>query len=469
MREREKEQTLLRKIDSRIVPLMLLLYLLSFLDRVNIGNAKLANLERDIGLVGNEFNWSLSIFFIGYVVFEVPSNLILYKVRPSIWLPTIMIGWGITMSLMAFVKSYAALLVTRFLLGAFEAGLVPGLVYYVTIWYKRFEQSFRMGIILSGSTIAGAFSGLLAYAIVSLTNDDSPLKGWQLIFLIDGLVTVVAATFAYFYIADYPEKAKWLKKEERSMVVKRLKDDVGDTDYKKPRDHTFDKGYILECLKDWKVYMSMLMLLGADISIYSFAFFVPSIVNGFGFNEVISQLLVAPPFLLACISTLTISALSDRINSRGPLLMLSASIGIVGYMVILYTTNSNILIAKYIATCIIAIGIFPCTVILIVWLSNNLSPSLKCNIGVAMVISVGNLGGIIAAQIYRPEDYPHYVLGHVIVSGCLLAVVGLSAIQHGILRKLNTQKSIKIKTSGYDDVEDKKELDDRNPKFIYCL
>lgn len=181
MREREKEQTLLRKIDLRIVPLMLLLYLLSFLDRVNIGNAKLANLERDIGLVGNEFNWSLSIFFIGYVVFEVPSNLILYKVRPSIWLPTIMIGWGITMSLMAFVKSYPALLVTRFLLGVFEAGLFPGLVYYVTIWYKRFEQSFRMGIIFSGSTIAGAFSGLLSYVIVSLTNDNSPLKGWQLV------------------------------------------------------------------------------------------------------------------------------------------------------------------------------------------------------------------------------------------------------------------------------------------------
>ncbi|KAF0455702.1 MFS general substrate transporter [Gigaspora margarita] len=356
MREREKEQTLLRKIDLRIVPLMLLLYLLSFLDRVNIGNAKLANLERDIGLVGNEFNWSLSIFFIGYVVFEVPSNLILYKVRPSIWLPTIMIGWGITMSLMAFVKSYPALLVTRFLLGVFEAGLFPGLVYYVTIWYKRFEQSFRMGIIFSGSTIAGAFSGLLSYVIVSLTNDNSPLKGWQLIFLIDGLVTVIAAAIAYFYIVDYPEKAKWLKKEERSLVIKRLKDDVGDTDYKKPRDHTFDKGYILECLKDWKVYMSMLMLLGADISIYSFSFFVPSIVNGFGFNEVISQLLVAPPFLFACISTLTISALSDRINSRGPFLMLSASIGIVGYMVILYTTNSNVIIAKYIATCIIAIG-----------------------------------------------------------------------------------------------------------------
>lgn len=253
------------------------------------------------------------------------------------------------------------------------------------------------------------------------------------------------------------------------MVIKRLKDDVGDTDYKKPRDHTFDKGYILECLKDWKVYMSMLMLLGADISIYSFSFFVPSIVNGFGFNEVISQLLVAPPFLFACISTLTISALSDRINSRGPFLMLSASIGIVGYMVILYTTNSNVIIAKYIATCIIAIGIFPCAVILIVWLSNNLSPPLKCNIGVAMMISVGNLGGIIAAQIYRPEDYPHYVLGHVIVSGCLLAVVCLSAIQYGILRKLNEQKSIKIKTSGYDDVEDKKELDDRNHKFIYSL
>ncbi|CAG8787126.1 11467_t:CDS:2, partial [Dentiscutata erythropus] len=357
---REKEIKLLRKIDLKIVPFLFLLYLLSFLDRVNIGNAKLANIERDLGLVGR----------------------------------------------------------------AFEAGLVPGIVYYITMWYKRFEQSSRMGIILSGASIAGAFSGLLTYAIVSLTNDNSPLKGWQLIFLIDGLVTIIVAIFAFFHIADYPEKAKWLRKEERSLSVLRLKHDAGGVDYQK---HTFDKVYILECLKDWKVYISMLILLGINTAVYSFAFFVPSIVNGFGFNEVISQLLVAPPFCLGCISILTVSALSDRINVRGPFVMS---------------------------------------------LTNNLSPPLKCNIGVAMMISGGNMGGLIAAQIYRSADYPNYVPGHVIASGCLLAAICLCAIQYGILNRLNEQKkekSIKIKASSYADDEDKKELDDRNHKFIYSL
>ncbi|CAG8665620.1 19957_t:CDS:10 [Cetraspora pellucida] len=445
---KEKENRLLRKIDFKIVPFMLLLYLLSFLDRVNIGNAKLAHLERDLGLVGSEFNWSLSIFFIGYVVFEIPSNLVLYKVRPSIWLPTIMIAWGITMSLMAFVKSYAELLITRFFLGVFEAGLVPGIVYYITLWYRRYDQSFRMGVILSGSSIAGAFSGLLTYAIVSLTNDDSPLKGWQLIFLIDGLVTVIVAIIAYFYIADYPEEAKWLRKEERSLAVLRLKRDIDGIEYKKAREHSFDKVYIVECLTDWKVYISMLILLGINTSVYSFAFYIPSIVNGFGFDE-------------------------GKMSLRGPFIMSFASIATVGYIVILYSINMNSMIVKYIATCIIAIGASPCGVLTIIWLSNNLSPPLKCNIGVAMMISCGNCGGIIAAQIYRSVDYPNYERGHIIASCFLLAAICLCAIQYGTLIRLNElkeEKKLSIKTSGYKGIEeDKKILSDRHYKFEYSL
>ncbi|CAG8606567.1 17798_t:CDS:2, partial [Racocetra persica] len=348
---------------------------------INIGNAKLLHMESDVGLVGSEFNC-------GYVIFEIPSNLILYKVRPSIWLPTIMIAWGITASFMAFVKSYTELLFTRALLGVFEAGLLPGIVYYFTIWYKRYEQGFRIGIIMSSISIGGAFSGLLAYTIANLTDDDSPLKGWQLVyFIIDGLGSIIVAIIAYFNITDYPEEVKWLNEEERSLAVLRLK------------------------LDD------------------------------------------AP-------------ALSDRTNLRGPFLMLFASIGVVEYIIILYSENMKV---KYIATCIISIGIAPCSAIAIIWLSNNLSPPLKCNIGVAMMISCGNCGGIIATQIYHSVDYPNYVLGHTIASSTLLAAACLSAIQYVMLGRLNElkrRKKISIKASIE---EDEKELGDRHYNFKYTL
>ncbi|CAG8541504.1 11638_t:CDS:2 [Racocetra fulgida] len=164
-----------------------------------------------------------------------------------------MIAWGITMSLMAFVK----LLVARALLGVFEAGLTPGITYYITMWYKRQEQGFRMGLILSSTSLGGAFSGLLAYAIASLTDEDSPLKGWQLIFLIDGLVSIIVAIIAYIYITDYPDEAKWLNQEERSLAVLRLKLDDDDEDYKKAREHSFDKVYVLECIIAAQIYRSV--------------------------------------------------------------------------------------------------------------------------------------------------------------------------------------------------------------------
>ncbi|CAG8643948.1 871_t:CDS:2, partial [Ambispora leptoticha] len=325
--------------------------------------------------------------------------------------------------------------------------LTPGITYYITMWYKRQEQGFRMGLILSSTSLGGAFSGLLAYAIASLTDEDSPLKGWQLIFLIDGLVSIIVAIIAYIYITDYPDEAKWLNQEERSLAVLRLKLDDDDEDYKKAREHSFDKVYVLECLKDWKVYISMLILLGITTTIYSFVFFVPSIVNGI----VISQLLVAPPFLFGFISQLVVTALSDRTNLRGPFVMSFASIGVVGYIVILYSVNLRAMF-----------GVAPCSAIAIVWLSNNLSPPLKRNIGVAMMISCANCGGIIAAQIYRSVDYPNYVRGHIFASGFLLAVVCLSAIQYGMLGRLNELKEkekISHKTSDHKSIkEDKKEL-----------
>ncbi|CAG8822839.1 510_t:CDS:2, partial [Racocetra persica] len=146
---------------------------------VNIGNAKLAHLERDLNLSGNEYNWSLGVFFLGYVLFEVPSNILLIKIKPSIWISTLMISWGIVMTIMSFVRNFSQLMVARFLLGVFESGLAPGVAYYITKWYKKSEQSYRFSLFFSGATIAGAFNGLLAFAIASLDGRFG-LSGWRL-------------------------------------------------------------------------------------------------------------------------------------------------------------------------------------------------------------------------------------------------------------------------------------------------
>ncbi|CAG8770496.1 12886_t:CDS:10 [Gigaspora margarita] len=216
--ESAEEKRLLKKIDLRIIPLVTILYTLSFLDRVNIGNAKLAHLERDLGLTGDEYNWALGIFFLGYVLFEVPSNIALIKIKPSIWISTLMVGWGTIMTGMAFVKNFSELMAVRFLLGAFESGLFPGVVFYLTKWYKKSERTYRISLFFSGATIAGAFNGLLAYAITNLDGKFN-LHGWQWLFIIDGVMTVIVAFFSYFLISDYAETASWLTEDERNPYL----------------------------------------------------------------------------------------------------------------------------------------------------------------------------------------------------------------------------------------------------------
>ncbi|RIA98946.1 major facilitator superfamily domain-containing protein [Glomus cerebriforme] len=461
--DKELEKKLLRKMDFRIVPLLTFLYLLSFLDRVNIGNAKVAHIEDDIGLIGSQFNICLSIFFVGYILFEIPSNLILIKSSPSIWIPTTMVAWGIVMTLMAFVKNFSELMLARFFLGVCESGLFPGVIYFITRWYKRSEQNFRIALFTVGNSFAGSFSGLLAYCILRLLGGKLNLKGWQWLFLVEGVVTIIVAILAYFLISDYPEKTKWLSDEERRFATERLKNDAG-----KAHVIQFDKKQLFAALKDWKVYLAMLQLCTLSIPIYSFSLFLPTIVNGLGFDYVTSQLLSVPPFLCASMSTLTVAILSDRKLVRGPFIIMCSSFGIVGY--ILLGIPSSGVAVKYIGTCIVGIGIFPCLATSIAWLTNNIGGHVKRGIAAAMILMSGNLGGIIASQIYRPKDAPYYLFGHLLTATFLIIANFISILQYFLFKNINKKKRENPQSFLEGRSEEKiKNMGDLHPDFIYSL
>ncbi|KAF0401857.1 MFS general substrate transporter [Gigaspora margarita] len=459
--ESAEEKRLLKKIDLRIIPLVTILYTLSFLDRVNIGNAKLAHLERDLGLTGDEYNWALGIFFLGYVLFEVPSNIALIKIKPSIWISTLMVGWGAIMTGMAFVKNFSELMAVRFLLGAFESGLFPGVVFYLTKWYKKSERTYRISLFFSGATIAGAFNGLLAYAITNLDGKFN-LHGWQWLFIIDGVMTVIVAFFSYFLISDYAETASWLTEDERKLAIDRLRYDGGHT-------HTthFDKHQILQAFKDSKIYIYMFLYFCLLVTLYSFSFFVPTIVNGLGFNTVISQLLSTPPFILGCISCLVIAKLSDHFGVRSPYLIFCLLISIFGYAILIVPNASTA--AKYTAVCIVGLGAFSTIPTILAWLTNNLAGDSKRAVGTAMVIAWGNIGGVISAQIYRSSDAPAYKTGHTIALSLLVVAVIITIFQHYLLIRINKYKlenpELFLKGSN----RDASHLGDSHPSFIYSL
>jgi MFS family permease len=173
------------------------------LDRTNIGNARLDNLEKDLGLHGLQYNNCLAILFPFYIAAEIPSNVMMKRFRPSIWLTFIMVGWSACMIGQGFVKNYSGLMATRVFLGVFEGGLFPGVNYYITSWYCKNETGFRMALFFSAATLAGAFGGILARGIAEM-NGVGGLAAWSWIFILEGLLSIVVSFSAYWFINDYP-------------------------------------------------------------------------------------------------------------------------------------------------------------------------------------------------------------------------------------------------------------------------
>jgi len=202
------ERKLLRRIDWHVVPWLAVLYLLNFLDRGNIGNAKLYNMTTDLHITDNQYLIALTVFFLPYALFEPASNVILRRLRPSMWLSFLILVWSIIMTLHGVVRSYGGLVTLRVLLGVAEAGLYPGIVFYLSCWYKRTEIGTRIAMFFTSATVAGAFSGLFATAIAHMDGVGGK-PAWAWIFIIEGLLTFICAIASFFILQDFPENARF--------------------------------------------------------------------------------------------------------------------------------------------------------------------------------------------------------------------------------------------------------------------
>ncbi|KAI7770098.1 hypothetical protein LZL87_013721 [Fusarium oxysporum] len=403
------ENEVLRKMDIRLIPMLALLYLLSFLDRGNIGNAKIEGLQEDLDMTSDEYNWCLTVFFFTYAAFEVPSNLLLKRLRPSIWLPTIMVAWGLVMTLMGIVQGYHGLLISRIFLGATEAGLFPGVAYYLTMWYCRHEIQFRQAMFFSAASVAGAFSGLLAFGIAKMDGVGG-LEGWRWIFILEGIVTVLVALWAFYALYDFPETATFLTQEERAFVVFRLKcqnQGHGQQQVRQVRvaeAGEFSWKYVWSAFKDWQIWVNLLVLWGIACPLYGISLFLPTIIRNLGYTS-------------TAILAVIVAWLSDRAGKRSAFLIPLLCVMVIGFSMCISTDNPKVVYAGvFISTC----AIYPAFPGVVTWLANNLSGSYKRSVGMAIQIGVGNLSGAMASNFYRQRDSPRYVLGHALELGFII-------------------------------------------------
>ncbi|KAG5999710.1 hypothetical protein E4U43_001911, partial [Claviceps pusilla] len=380
------EKKVLQKMDLRLIPILTLLYLLCYLDRGNIGNAEVEGLSKTLNILPDQYNWCLTVFFFTYAAFEIPSNLLLKKLRPSRWLPTIMVAWGLVMMLMGFVQNYHGLLIARLFLGVAEAGLFPGVMYYLTMWYCRHEIQFRQALFFSAASIAGAFSGLLAFAI-SKMNGAAGLEGWRWIFILEGVVTILVACAAYFLIHDFPDTASFLTEEERAFVVRRLKNQES---MRVEQDEAFKWLYVWQMFGDWQVWVFVLVMLGISCPLYGISLFLPTILKSLNYSKTQSQLLTVPIYVTASIFAVVMAIYSDKVRKRTPFMLGQLLMMLVGFVMCIATSKPHVVYGGvFIAVC----GIYGALPGAIALLSNNLAGSYKRSAGIAFEVGVGNLGG----------------------------------------------------------------------------
>jgi len=401
------ERKLRLKIDLMIVPTVALLYLFCFIDRANIGNAKIAGLEKDLGMVGYDYNSVVSVFYISYIIFEIPSNLLCKWMGPGWFLPLTTLIFGIVSLGTAFVTTVPQLSGVRFLLGIFEAGMLPGIAYYLSRWYRHNELAFRLGLYMVMAPLAGAFGGLLASAILTLDGFGS-VTSWRMIFAIEGIITIGIALIGFLTLTDRPETARWLSSEEKRLAIDRVKSErVGSTVVL----DKIDKPKLLRGMLCPITLSTAVIFLLNNITVQGLAFFAPTIVSSIytEASTVQKQLYTVPPYVVGAFFVLMLPLVSWRIDRRQIFFILAAPLVMVGYCIFLGTENGT---ARYAATFLIASSAFILGPLSNAQVSANVVSDTARSAGIGMNVMFGNVGGLISSWSFLPWDGPNFPIGN---------------------------------------------------------
>ncbi|KAJ5502733.1 Major facilitator superfamily domain general substrate transporter [Penicillium fimorum] len=462
--EERVEKTLIRKIDLHILPFVVLLYLFSFLDRVNIGNARLYGLEEDLGLVGNQYQVCVSILFVTYCFFEVPSNLVLKKLRPSRYIATISILWGIIATLTGITQSYGGLIACRVLLGVVEAGLFPGFITYLTLFYSKREIALRTSYLFSSAAIAGAFGGLLAYGI-GFMDGICGMRGWRWIMIIEGIPTVLLGVVTWFGLADDPDTAYYLNQEERALVARRRSRYIGQTESAQK----FHWADVKEGVLDWKIWAFSIGQFGIDTMLYGYSTFLPTIIKGMGnWTTAEVQALTIPCYGLGAIAYLSVAWLSDRTQQRASFICLFCAISVVGYGILISNSSSGV---HYFGALMVALGLYVAVGLPLAWLPTNLPRYAKRTYATGLQLTFGNISGVMSPFLYPNSEGPRFVRGNAVTLG-MVAFAGLVYggmwVAYRFINKRRAQGLEDEKISSLSE-QDIQEMGDRNPRFLYSL
>ena len=375
----EQSKHLYSRITWRLIPLLFICYIIAYVDRINVGFAKMQLqdvLGVDPAIFGSVYGLGAGLFFIGYFLFEVPSNLILQRVGARIWIARIMIVWGIISAMMMFIRSTTSFYIVRFLLGIAEAGFYPGVILYLTYWFPDKERAHTVALFATGTVIAGIVGSPLSGAILEM-HGLGGLEGWQWLFLLEGIPAVLLGLVVIFVLPDRPGKARWLSDSEKTWIQERL-----DEETEKSRGHAHFR--LSKAFTSGKIWLLSFIYFLLTVGIYGYEMWLPSIIKDFsGLSYSLVGIINAIPYVAAIAAMLVIGYHSDKTGERRWHVAVAAFAAAAGF-------GLSALLALMAALMGLKSAMGPFWALSTTFLSGTAAAG-----GIALINSVGNLGGFV--------------------------------------------------------------------------
>jgi len=464
----EIEKRLMKKLDRRIIPVCCWIYLMNFMDRVGIGNARLFKIEEDLGMdpESNQFQLAVSILFVTYCLFETPSNLIIKRLKPARYLAGLVFVWGIIAVCTGLVQSYAALIACRLLLGLFEAGLFPGIMLYLTTFYTKRHISLRNAYFYSISALSGAVGGLVAYGIAQMDGAGG-WNAWRWIITINGIPTILTAPLVLWLLPNDPETASFLTEEDRRNLVLLRQAEIGQT----VSGQQMHKEDVIAGVKDWKIWALSFAQFCSHSVLYSFSVFLPTIIREMGqtgWSDAVINALTIPVYLVGFGTYLLVANYSDKIQKRGIFCISGAAVMIIGYALLLAHAN---VASRFVGCFFISAGLWVCSGSGMAWVTVNQPRYGKRAFASGIFITIGNAAGVAAPFLYEGRFRPRFIPGYSATIGMLLFAMCVHSALWFHMKKKNDRK-----LAGLEDwrmegktEEEINEMGEHNPRYLYTL
>ena len=411
------EEATYLKVTWRLIPLLLLCYIVAYLDRVNVGFAKL-QMAGELGFSDAVYGLGAGMFFIGYFFFEVPSNIILHRVGARVWIARIMVTWGIVSGGMMFIQTETQFYVMRFLLGLAEAGFFPGIILYLTYWYPSHRRARIVSMFMTGIPLAGVIGGPLSGWIMKSWDQVNGLHGWQWMFLLEAIPSVLIGVVVYFYLDDRITSAKWLKDEERDLLQKRIEEEESDKEHV-PMMQVFKSGRMWTMSA---IYFTMAM------SLYGVSFWLPTIIKGMGVTDNFEiGMLSSLPWIASVFSMLLFARSADKMRERRWHVIVPMLMGSTGLILsVLLSSNHYLSFAALILACMGIVSAIP-----LFWsLPTAFLVGAGAAAGIAAINSIANLAGFLAPylvgwlkQLTSSTDSGMFMLAAALVIGAAITLM----------------------------------------------